>query len=496
MRKLLFCSVLALLAVPKVSSAAIVINEIMYDPVGNDNDSNTEWVELYNTDSTPVNLEGYTVKAGSFDLFTFPAGATIAGNGYVVLQFWAPEEFSADYKGGVDPAIVYRLTAGTVGSKLGNGAAGATITVRDAADNVVNAVNYRREAPWPKPWFGEASSPNPGANNTGLTIELVDPLADNTDGNNWRVSLAPSGTPGKWNSAAGTWYTDSVRNIQFPKPADTVTISIKPESTKTITSVQGFVAQGTGSTTYTPVPMTEAGGTWTGTLGNFPDKTLVKYYIEITDSDGGKAFFPSLAPRLPQAFMVANQMPTTSEIVINEIMVNPQGTDNRTNSEYIEFYNPTSNDIDLSYYVVGRLFTDMYWNRISEGTILSAGGYVVVAGRGELLSGIPSSVPVVDFMWPDGVSVLANGGTTLFVASPNALTWNDLWTALNVTPLHHLDIKSNADGWPTIADGRSLELTNPANDPNVGASWANSLEVHGTPGLPNSTASVSDWSVY
>lgn len=496
MRKLLFVSVLAVLAVPSVSSSAIVINEIMYDPVGSDNATNTEWVELYNTASTPVNLEGYKVQVGSFDLFTFPAGATIAGNGYVILQSVTPEKIAVSYRNGMDPAITYQLTAGAVGSKLGNGVTGATITVKDASDTTVDVVNYRRDSPWPRPWTTDTPNTDAGANNIGLTLELIDPLADNADGNNWRVSLAPSGTPGKWNSVAGTWYTDPVRNIAFPKPSDSVTISIKPTTTKSIVSVQGYVAQGTGSTSFAPVAMTESAGTWTGTLGNFPDKTLVKYYIEITDSDGAKVFFPSLAPRIQQSFFVANQMPTTSDIIVNEIMVNPLSSDNAANSEFIELYNPTSSDIDLSHYVVGRGYKDWYWNLIPEGTILTAGGYVVVAGRADLLGSVPAAVPVVDFMWPDGTSVLANTGTSIFLTSPNGFNWNNQWSDLSPTPLYFIDIKHNVDGWPLITDGRSLELTNPSNDPNAGASWANSLANHGTPGLPNSTASVSDWSVY
>lgn len=52
-----------LLAPSAVLAQAVVINEIMSNPVGTDNGARSEWVELYNNDSTAVDLSGYTVIA-------------------------------------------------------------------------------------------------------------------------------------------------------------------------------------------------------------------------------------------------------------------------------------------------------------------------------------------------------------------------------------------------------------------------------------------------
>jgi hypothetical protein len=63
----------------------VVINEVLYDPVGPD--SGFEWLELYNCSDLPVDLENWKIqKAGtSFtDVFTFPS-ITILPNGFLLI---------------------------------------------------------------------------------------------------------------------------------------------------------------------------------------------------------------------------------------------------------------------------------------------------------------------------------------------------------------------------------------------------------------------------
>ena len=59
---------------------AIVINELMYDPIsGNDDD---QYIELYNQGTNPINLAGWQFTAGV--TFTFPS-VTLAPDGYLVV---------------------------------------------------------------------------------------------------------------------------------------------------------------------------------------------------------------------------------------------------------------------------------------------------------------------------------------------------------------------------------------------------------------------------
>ncbi|MFM9984890.1 MAG: gliding motility-associated C-terminal domain-containing protein [Flavobacteriales bacterium] len=83
-------SVVALLVVcgSALGAQCIVINEIMINGAGPNDGSNSpnteEWVELYNTCNTPVDIGCMVLVDGDFSV-TFPAGTTIAANDYFVI---------------------------------------------------------------------------------------------------------------------------------------------------------------------------------------------------------------------------------------------------------------------------------------------------------------------------------------------------------------------------------------------------------------------------
>jgi hypothetical protein len=91
---------------PSFVSADVVINEFS-------SNSNTEWVELYNTDSTPVDLTGWTLK----DEAQSPKTLTeiISGNGY----------------------FVYENSSGWL-----NNSGGDSIILKDDSDITINFVEY------------------------------------------------------------------------------------------------------------------------------------------------------------------------------------------------------------------------------------------------------------------------------------------------------------------------------------------------------------------
>ncbi len=60
---------------------SIVINELMYDPISENDDD--QYIELYNQGTNEISLAGWQFTAGV--TFTFPAGASIGPNGYVVI---------------------------------------------------------------------------------------------------------------------------------------------------------------------------------------------------------------------------------------------------------------------------------------------------------------------------------------------------------------------------------------------------------------------------
>lgn len=77
------------------SSSPVVINEIMASNSTTASDENgdfDDWIELYNTSGAAVDLSGYFLSDNPANLtkWTFPAGTSIAANGYLIV--WADEE--------------------------------------------------------------------------------------------------------------------------------------------------------------------------------------------------------------------------------------------------------------------------------------------------------------------------------------------------------------------------------------------------------------------
>ena len=77
------------------TAGQVVVNEILADNgVGQVNNANNheDWIELYNTTSTPFNLTGLylTDDPTTHNKWAFPAGTSIAANGYLIV--WADND--------------------------------------------------------------------------------------------------------------------------------------------------------------------------------------------------------------------------------------------------------------------------------------------------------------------------------------------------------------------------------------------------------------------
>ena len=160
---LLCCAVGFVLPLP----ASIVINEIHYNP-----DVKTEpveFVELYNAGVTPVNLAGWRFSDGL--AFIFPS-TNVAPGGFVVV---AQNPATLLSKFGVTGALGPFKPDGS--SELSS--TGERLVLRDAANNVVDEVDYQLGFPWPT--VGDPP---------GFSIELIHPSLDNNLGGSWRASTA------------------------------------------------------------------------------------------------------------------------------------------------------------------------------------------------------------------------------------------------------------------------------------------------------------------
>lgn len=140
----------------------IVINEIHYHP--NDNDPRMEYVELYNRGAAEVDLSGWRFSRG-ID-FTFPPGARLAPDAYLVL---------ASDPGYLAAQFGISNVTGPFSGQLSN--RGEQLRLDNSQGALVDQVRYEDRGDWPVAPDGAGSS-----------LELLNPHWPNDLPDNWRGS--------------------------------------------------------------------------------------------------------------------------------------------------------------------------------------------------------------------------------------------------------------------------------------------------------------------
>jgi hypothetical protein len=121
----------------------VVINEIMYSPLGSR--ESDQWLELHNVSGEAINLANWRFTRGI--QFTFPAVSLPAGGYLVVAANLAA--FQADYPG------VTNAVGGWAGRLSNNG---ETLELVTAQGEVVNTVRYASEGDWARRERGHGAS--------------------------------------------------------------------------------------------------------------------------------------------------------------------------------------------------------------------------------------------------------------------------------------------------------------------------------------------------
>lgn len=172
-----------------------VINEFHYNPA--DSTSLEEFIELFNSGDTALDLAGWTL-ANAVN-FTFPPGTTLAAGGYLVI--------------GENPAVLLaKFGVSALGPWSGKlSSKGETIELRDPAGGLRDQVTYSAGFPWPT-----------AANGAGNSAELLHPALDNDLGGSWRASGGgPAAGPVTYVAAgaAGWRYAKGTNEASSPVTA-------------------------------------------------------------------------------------------------------------------------------------------------------------------------------------------------------------------------------------------------------------------------------------
>ncbi len=471
---------------------SLVISEVMYNPQDRPDAINLEFVELFNSLSTPEDISGWRLD-GDAD-FTFPAGTIVPAGGFLVVAS-APEDF--EYVYGITGVLGPFSSTNSLPNDQG------TILLRNRRGAIFLEAHYDTEAPWPT-----------AADGAGHSLVLARPSYGEGNVTAWAASDAVGGSPGRLDPVT----VDPLRNViinEFLAHTDdpdldfielynhglqSVDISgcflTDDRELNKFTIPDGTVLSPRGFISY---DQNELGFALSADGERIffrnPDATRVIDAVRFEAQangvstgrypDGGPSF-SRLTTKTPGT---TNSPLRISDVVINEIMYHP--ISGISDDEFIELHNR------------GAIATNIGNWRITGGitfgfppnTSIPANEYVVVArNAARLMSRHPNLNANNTF--GDYSGSLGNGGERIVVAmAVPSFTTNNNIVATNFTHVVVNEVTYRDGGrWGRWSDGggSSLELVDPHSDNRLASNWADSDETAKAPWTTVSVTGVLD----
>ena len=312
----------------------VVINEIMTDvnplPAGL---PETDFLELYNRTSEAINLENCTIKPReSADPIVFPNVIIQPDSFLIVVQTSDVPDFEP-----------YGAVVGLPGFTMNNE---GTIVLRNPEGSLISSVSYTDE------WYNDEVKKE-----GGWSLEQIDPLHPCSGKENWCASSdANGGTPGKQNSVNG--INLSLPEILSVEISDVNIVAINfshfMDSLSLINQSAYFVDNGIGI----PIHVSVSGDLFNSVLLEFDSDFLENEAYQLTISD---TLFNCSGDFIELNSVYSLIMPAEAEmydVVINEIMADPDPPVGLPEYEYIEIYNTTSSYLRISGWVLQVGATD------------------------------------------------------------------------------------------------------------------------------------------
>jgi hypothetical protein len=421
----------------------VIINEIMADPDPPVGLPNSEYAEIYNRSDKFINIQGWRLEGTGTS--TFPS-LVIPPGGYVLI---CPSGNVGLYAGDV-------VTWGTSNSALTN--AGQTITLRDAANNIIDQVTYSDT------WYRSTAK-----RDGGWSLERINPTLPCSSANNWIASVAPlGGTPNLPNSVL-----DNSPDTAAPLITG---ISIAAVNRIVISFNEPLAAASIGNLTV----VLSGGLSVQGVSANAPANDQLEITFEsnlqlgllysirlngLTDCSGN-----ALSDNERNFGLGAP--PEYNEVIITEIFADPSPIIDLPEREFVEIFNRTDKVISLD----GCRLIDNT-SRATFGNVnILPGEYLIVTSN----SGVVDFEPYGRTIGLTSFPSLNNGGEQLILRNAAGrtifeVTYSDTW--------YNDDVKRNG-GW-------TLEMIDTENPCLEQPNWTASEDPSGgTPGRENSVKGI------
>jgi len=424
----------------------IVINEIMADvnpaPA---NLPEKDFLELYNRTSTAINLQGWTIKLKNNSTpVTFPAVVIEPDSFLIVVKSSDVEDFE-----------IFGAVAGLPGFSLNNE---TKLVLRNESGSYIHSVNYT------KAWYKDEEKQE-----GGWSIEQIDPDYACAGEQNWMAAFDESGgTPGRQNSV-------DMQNISFPQITEIEPLSLTSlkigfshfmDSSSLVNPFAYTINDGFGN----PASASSQTASFNEVTLNFssPFEMSKEYSLSITDtiSDCTGNFIQLNSPYI---FAIPDEA-QPYDIVINEILADPNPPVGLPEYEFIEIYNTTDKYLGIK-----------DW-KLTIGTVEKGLSNIILAPNEYLILTSDNAKPLYNLFGKTyGLSSLAlpNSGASLRLINSSGTVISSVFYDVD-----WYNDESKAEG------GWSLEQIDPLNPCPGKDNWTEAIAAQG--GTPGSINSVNE----
>lgn len=346
------------------SEKRMIINELMVDPTPLVGLPDFEWIELFNSGNTRVNLAGWRITVGT--------------TSRVLTECWLdPGEFII-LCSSVASGILSEWGRTLVVSLPALRNSGNRIVLYDSENRSADEVNYTDK------WYNDTRK-----RGGGWTLERIDPMRSCGEAANWTASIAPQGgTPGAENSVFAdnrdeimpevirvTLTSLHTAGIEFSEPMDVSQLSRDVNY-----RLQGI---------HTPIRANSAGETFVMLEWDTALEVNVSYLLTLEN-------LSDLCGNMlkENTFSLEWVELAEGDVLINEVLFNPWpgGVD------FVELYNRSRKRIDPGMLVLAgrdrQLKLRQQVSLNAAGNLIGPGEYLAVTiNRQNILSSYPSVCP-------------------------------------------------------------------------------------------------------
>jgi len=420
----------------------VIFNEVLADPTPSAGLPEAEFVELFNQHPTNAfNFQGWKFVNSSTEKIL--PSFTLAPGAHVILCDMSNVTLMQPY------GEVVGITSFTALTNTGD-----SLTLKDNNNQLIDILVYSDD------WF-ETDVKRDG----GWSLELVNPELPCANAANWRESAASDGgTPSAVNSQYSNTPDTTAPTVESVEVIDTQTILV--------TFSEPMDTSGWSVPTWDVLPFNSAiSGSWSAQLNAvtlalaspiIPSNYYQLQISGISDCSGNEI----LAVSIDFALGIA---PQPGDLIINEIMADPEPTQGSPIAEFIEIRNNSSSLLDLS---------DLHINSgfFTSQVTLAAGSFLIISDT-ENSTAFDASIPTA-FM--ESFPGLTNSGMVLELFQAETLL-----DQLQYSIEWYRDDNKTEGGW-------SLERINPQAACSGRYNWrASNASSGSTPGAENSVYSTA-----